>query len=198
MIKDSRVAGLDEVGKGALFGPVFAGAVVLNQANEIKLIEKGLKDSKLLTPKKRAQLVPLIKKLSFSWSIGQASSLEIDSLGIRAATEKAMIRAIYGLSIKPKYLLVDGSLPIRTWPGEQETLIKGESKSCEIAAASVLAKEARDELIKKLSIDFPQYGLKKNVGYGTDFHCQALKRFGPTKLHRITFLSKIIPNKIMN
>ena len=190
------VAGLDEVGKGALFGPVFASAVILDPNSEHELIALGLKDSKKLTPKKRAQLVPLIKKLSFSWSIGQASSLEIDSLGIRAATEKAMIRAIYGLSIKPKYLLVDGSLPIRTWPGKQETLIKGESKSSEIAAATDLAKEARDELIKKLSIDFPQYGLKKNVGYGTEFHCKALKRFGPTKLHRITFLSKIIPNKI--
>ncbi len=186
------IAGIDEVGKGALFGPVYACAVVLSKKNGLKLTEEGLKDSKLLTSSKRAHLVPLIKELSCSWSIGQASSGEIDALGIRYATEKAMIRAIFGLSIKPELILVDGSLPIRIWEGKQKTLIKGESKSSEIAAASVLAKEARDKLIKEFALEYPLYGLETNVGYGTAFHCKAIKKLGPTEMHRTTFLSKLM------
>ncbi len=192
MIKSKLIAGIDEVGKGALFGPVFAGAVVLNNKGENKLLNCGLKDSKLLTKKKRAFLVPLIKEFSLSWGIGNASSEEIDSLGIRSATEHAMVRAIAQLANKPELLLVDGSLPIRLWKGEQKTLIKGESKSPQIAAASVLAKEARDKLIRALANKFPQYALETNVGYGTSFHCKALKEFGPTKMHRNSFISKII------
>ena len=189
---NSIIAGIDEVGKGSLFGPVFAAAVVLDTTNENELIAKGLKDSKLLSHKKRAQLVPLIKELSISWGIGQSSAREIDSLGIRTATENAMVKAIESLSIKPTLLLVDGSLPIRIWKGAQETLIKGESKSVQIAAASVIAKEERDKLIKALAIDFPGYGLEKNVGYGTNLHCKQLVRVGYTKMHRKTFLKKIL------
>ncbi len=192
MTKNKEIAGIDEVGKGSLFGPVFAAAVIFNKSTGLNLMNEGLKDSKLLTHKKRAKLVPLIKEFSIGWGLGQASVKEIEFLGIRTATEKAMLRAVHRLPIIPRLLLIDGNMPLRNWSGSQITLIKGESKSPQIAAASILAKEARDALIKRLALNFPEYGLEKNVGYGTEFHREILKKIGPTKLHRISFLSKII------
>ena len=189
-----QVAGIDEVGKGSLFGPVFAGAVSLDSVGETYLLKAGLKDSKKLTQPKRAVLVPLIKKYSQMWSIGQASAKEIDRLGIRLATEKAMLRALQKLNIEPNLVLIDGVLPLRTWEGLQKTIIHGEDHSPAIAAASVIAKEARDSLIKRLSIRFPNYGLKKNVGYPTKLHREVLRIEGPSSLHRRSFLSKIITN----
>ncbi len=191
----ASIAGLDEVGKGALFGPVFAGAVILNKQSEIHLINAGVKDSKKLSAKKRLLLAPIIKKASISWAVGQASSEEIDSVGIRNATEKAMLRAVHDLNEKPSLLLIDGCLPLRLWEGAQETCIRGEDKFPSIAAASVLAKVARDELIIKLANKFPDYGLDSNVGYGTAFHRKALMTLGPSKFHRKTFLSKIKSNQ---
>jgi len=190
--KGIKVAGIDEVGKGSLFGPVFASAVVLTKSAELKLREEGLKDSKLLTSKKRADLVPKIRELSERWGLGQASAKEIDCIGIRRATEKAMIRALHRLGFEPNLVLVDGSLPLRGWNGKQKCLIKGESHSTAIAAASVLAKEARDELIKRLAARFPEYGLETNVGYGTKFHREMLHKLGHSSLHRKSFLSRII------
>ncbi len=187
-----QIAGVDEVGKGCLFGPVFASAVILSNSAGSQLLDAGLKDSKLLTKGKRAKLLPAIIKLSASWGLGQASAKEIDSLGIRKATEKAMLRAIHKLTIKPSLVLIDGSLPLRLWEGNQESLVRGESKSPAIAAASVLAKESRDEVIKRLAKEFPGYGLETNVGYGTSNHREALVKSGATKLHRQSFLSKII------
>ncbi len=187
-----KIAGLDEVGKGCLFGPVFAAAVMLNNSSENQLLDAGLKDSKLLTKAKRAQLFPEILELADNWGIGQASAKEIDSQGIRKATEKAMLRAIHKLTIHPSLLLIDGSLPLRLWKGNQENLIRGESKSPAIAAASVIAKESRDQVIKRLAKQFPGYGLETNVGYGTSNHRKALIKSGPTQLHRKSFLSKII------
>ena len=191
-----KTAGVDEVGRGCVFGPVFAGAVILNTSDEKALINLGLKDSKKLTPKKRAYLVPLIKKHSQSWSLGQASAKEIDRLGIRIATEKAMLRSLQKLSTKPEIILVDGALPLREWKGKQKTIIHGEDHYPSIAAASVLAKEARDELIKRLATRFPNYGLMNNVGYPTEFHREKLKINGPSELHRQSFLSKIISRTI--
>ncbi len=188
----STIAGVDEVGRGSLFGPVFAGAVILDLDSEKDLLDKGLKDSKLLSAKKRAHLVPLIKQKSKDWALGQASSSEIDSIGIRKATEKAMIRALKKLKQPFKLVLVDGILPISIWEGPQKTLVHGESQSTAIAAASVLAKETRDQLIKGLAKHFPNYGLETNVGYGTKLHREGLLALGPTPLHRQTFLSKII------
>ena len=192
LLKQSEIAGVDEVGKGALFGPVFAGAVILDEQNEITLLNAGLKDSKILTAKKRAILVPLIKKNSIAWALGHASNQEIDSIGIRSATEKAMIRALMQLKSPLQMVLVDGILPIRSWAGPQETLVNGEKKSPAIAAASVLAKEARDELIRLLAQNYPGYSLETNVGYGTKFHREALIKLGPTSLHRKSFLSKLL------
>ncbi len=185
------VAGVDEVGKGCLFGPVFAGAVILSKTNESKLLSQGLKDSKKLSPRQRYNLVPLIKENSIAWSIGQASAREIDSIGIREATEKAMIRALEKFSSPPDLIVVDGILPIRMWPGKQKTQIRGESYFASIAAASVLAKESRDELITRLASKYRIYGLEKNKGYGTEFHRTNLIKAGATKLHRKSFLSRL-------
>tara|TARA_Y100001968_G_scaffold65848_1_gene56622 strand:- start:372 stop:959 length:588 start_codon:yes stop_codon:yes gene_type:complete len=190
--KEFLIAGVDEVGKGCLFGPVFAGAVILSKENETNLLSQGLKDSKKLSPKQRNNLVPLIKKNSLAWAIGQASAREIDHIGIREATEKAMLRALEKFSSPPDLILVDGVLPIRLWPGKQKTQVQGENHFPSIAAASVLAKEVRDELIKRLSRKYSMYGLERNKGYGTEFHRTNLIKAGPTKLHRKSFLSRLI------
>ena len=186
------IAGVDEVGKGCLFGPVFAGAVILSKANEKKLLAQGLKDSKKLSHRQRHNLVPLIKKHSIAWSIGQASAREIDSIGIREATEKAMLRALEKFLSPPDLILVDGILPIRLWRGKQQTQVRGESHFPSIAAASVLAKEARDGLIKRLANKYTFYGLEQNKGYGTEIHRTNLIKAGATKLHRKSFLSRLV------
>jgi ribonuclease HII len=185
------IAGVDEVGRGCLFGPIFAGAVILSKENESELLSQGLKDSKKLSHRQRYKLVPLIKENSIAWSIGQASAREIDSFGIREATEKAMVRALEKFSSPPDLLLVDGILPIRPWAGKQKTQVRGESHFPSIAAASVLAKEARDELMKRLAPLYSFYGLEKNKGYGTAFHRKQLIHSGATRLHRKSFLSRL-------
>ena len=189
--KKSWIAGVDEVGKGCLFGPVFAGAVILSKSNEKKLLSQGLKDSKKLNHRQRHKLVPLIKENSIDWAIGQASAREIDSIGIRNATEKAMLRALEKFSTPPDLILVDGILPIRSWPGKQKTQVRGEIHFASIAAASVLAKETRDELIKRLARKYNLYGLEKNKGYGTEIHRTSLIQEGASKLHRKSFLSRL-------
>ena len=190
-MKSTKFAGIDEVGRGSLFGPVFAGAVILDKSTEQFLKMHGLKDSKRLSPKKRNFLSPLIQDNAMCWSIGESSSSEIDSFGIRQATEKAMIRAIDQLIFKPDILLIDGNLPLRLWTGEQKLFIKGEDIFPSIAAASVVAKVARDELITQLAKKYPFYDLEKNKGYGTKLHIKKLKELGPTELHRKTFITKI-------
>ncbi|MFI0401967.1 MAG: ribonuclease HII [Cyanobium sp.] len=182
------LAGVDEVGRGSLFGPVFAGAVILPKRAEARLRGAGLTDSKLLTPRQRSTLVPLIRRLSRAWAIGQASAAEIDRLGIRSATELAMHRALQRLHHPIALVVVDGVLPLRTWAGPQHTLVGGDRLCAAIAAASVLAKEERDALIRRLALRFPGYGLERHAGYGTALHRMALLELGPTALHRRTFL----------
>jgi ribonuclease HII len=186
------LAGVDEVGRGCLFGPVFAAAVILNPPAEARLATAGLTDSKALSPRHRAELVPLIQRLAGGWAIGQASAAEIDRLGIRGATELAMLRALQRLEGPIQLVLVDGILPLRLWPGPQRTLKGGDRLCAAIAAASVLAKEERDGLIRRLAPRFPGYGLERHVGYGTAFHRQALQTLGPTALHRRAFLRRIL------
>ena len=190
-VKNSLIAGVDEVGKGCLFGPVFAGAVILSKANELKLLREGLKDSKKLNYRQRNNLIPLIKENSIAWSLGQASAKEIDNIGIRKATEKAMLRALEKFLSPPELILVDGILPLRLWPGKQKTQVQGESHFASIAAASVLAKETRDELIKRLALTYSLHGLEKNKGYGTEIHRTNLIKAGATRLHRKSFLSRL-------
>jgi len=187
------LAGVDEVGRGSLFGPVFAGAVILPKRAETLLGAAGLTDSKALTPRRRAELVPLIRRLAGAWAIGQASAAEIDRLGIRRATELAMHRALQRLNPPFQLVVVDGLLPLRSWSGPQRTLVGGDRLCAAIAAASVLAKEERDALMRRLAPRFPGYGLERHAGYGTAHHRQALQDWGPTELHRRTFLRKMLP-----
>ncbi|MEY4297858.1 MAG: hypothetical protein RLZZ423_1037 [Cyanobacteriota bacterium] len=193
----ARVAGVDEVGRGCWFGPVFAGAVILSAAAERELATAGLTDSKALTARRRAALVPQITAATDAWALGQASAREIDRHGIRTATEWAMLRALQRLPLRgaptPEHVLVDGVLPLRCWQGPQQTLVRGDSQNLAIAAASVLAKQARDALISRLAAAYPGYGLERHAGYGTALHRQALLALGPTPLHRRSFLSRVLP-----
>ena len=186
-------AGVDEVGRGCLFGPVFASAVVLCDGAAVSLQALGLTDSMALTARRRAALVPAITAQASAWALGQASAAEIDRLGIRAATEQAMLRALQKLPRCPSLVIVDGVLPLRGWCGPQRTLVQGDRLCPAIAAASVLAKQARDRLvIDSLAARFPGYGLERHVGYATAQHRQALLRLGPTALHRRSFLRKLL------
>lgn len=189
------LAGVDEVGRGALFGPVFAAAVILTENACRQLQAAGLTDSKKLTARRRQALVPLIRAEALAWGIGQASAACIDRCGIRGATELAMLRALQQLMVPPSacpgppsLVLVDGVLPLRLWEGQQRTLVRGDQQCLAIAAASVLAKEERDALIRRLDSRFPGYGLHRHAGYGTLQHRQALNSLGPTPLHRLSFL----------
>jgi ribonuclease HII len=171
---------------------VFAAAVVLPAAAAEPLQRAGLTDSKQLTARRRAALVPLIHRWALGWGLGQASAAEIDRLGIRSATERAMLRALHKLAEAPDLVLVDGVLPLRPWSGAQQTLVRGDSRCLAIAAASVLAKECRDALIRRLALSLPGYGLERHAGYGTAQQRQALGALGPTPLHRRSFLRKLL------
>jgi ribonuclease HII len=160
------------------------------------LATAGLTDSKKLSPRQRQALVPLIHSLALHWSLGQASASEIDRIGIRAATERAMIRALQRLPARPRLLLVDGNLPLRGWSGSQRSLVQGDGRCLAIAAASVLAKQERDALIRRLAQRYPAYGLERHVGYGTAEHGRALAALGPTPLHRHSFLGRWRPLSI--
>jgi ribonuclease HII len=179
---------VDEVGRGCLFGPVFAAAVVLEAASLQPLEAAGLTDSKKLSARRRQELVPLIRHQALHWSLGQASAAEIDRWGIRMATERAMLRALDRLPTPPAMLLVDGSLCLRGWSGAQQTLVGGDSRCAAIAAASVLAKVERDALLERLAAHYPGYGLESHRGYGTAQHREALRQLGPSPLHRLGFL----------
>ena len=183
--------GIDEVGRGAVFGPVFSAAVVLTKKNGLKLKQLGVKDSKQLTPKKRKLLFPKIIALSSDYGLGQCSVREIDQLGIRYATELSMIRAIKKLKNNPSEVLIDGPLSLRLWKGSQRNIISGDSKFTSIAAASIIAKVTRDFLMERLERKFSGYLIFKNKGYGTKEHLSILKANGLTDLHRKSFLTKL-------
>jgi len=182
--------GLDEVGRGAIFGPVFAAAIVLTEKNTLILKQFGITDSKKLTPKKRKLLLPKILLLSSDYGIGQSSAREIDKLGIRVATELSMIRALKKLKEKPSELKIDGPLLLRPWKGIQKNIVSGDSKFTSIAAASIIAKVSRDNLIESLEKKYSGYSIFKNKGYGTKEHFSSIKKNGITKLHRKSFLKK--------
>ena len=182
--------GIDEVGKGAVFGPVFSAAVVLTEKNKTTLKQYGVTDSKKLTPKKRKLLFPKIILFSSDYGIGQSSVREIDELGIRVATELSMIRAIKKLKEKPSELLIDGSLLLRPWSGIQKNIVSGDSKFTSIASASIIAKVSRDNLMERLEKNYSKYLISKNKGYGTREHLSIIKKNGITNLHRKSFLKK--------
>jgi ribonuclease HII len=183
--------GIDEVGRGSVFGPVFSAAIVLTKKNGLTLKKLGVNDSKKLTPKKRKDIFPKIIALSSDYALGQSSVREIDLLGIRYATELSMIRAVKKLKHMPSELLIDGPLPLRLWEGNQRNIISGDSKFISIAAASIIAKVIRDSLMERLESKYPGYFIFKNKGYGTKQHFSSLKENGLTNLHRKSFLNKL-------
>ena len=189
MNKFSEV-GIDEVGRGAVFGPVFSAVVVLTKKNSSKLKQLGVTDSKKLTPKQRKILFQKILLLSSDYGIGQSSARAIDKLGIRVATEISMIRALKKLKEKPSYIMIDGPLLLRQWNGIQKNIISGDSKFTSIASASIVAKVSRDDLMERLEKQYPGYLIFKNKGYGTKEHFSNIKKNGITNLHRKNFLKK--------
>jgi len=180
--------GIDEVGRGAVFGPVFSAVVVLTEKNKTILKQIGVTDSKKLTIKKRKILLPKILLLSSDYGIGQSSAREIDEIGIRAATELAMIRALKKLKEKPSELIIDGPLLLRPWKGIQKNIVSGDSKFTSISAASIVAKVSRDNLMERLEKKYSGYFIFKNKGYGTKEHFLNIKKNGITNLHRKSFL----------
>lgn len=176
------VCGVDEAGRGPLAGPVFAAAVILDPSKPIA----GLRDSKKLSASRRDQLAPLIQRDALAWSIAQCSAAEIDELNILQATMLAMRRAIEGLSVVPTLALIDGNrCPVTTV--RTEAIIKGDDKVVEISAASILAKTARDTLLREMHTRYPQYGFDQHKGYPTALHLARLREYGVTPEHRRSF-----------
>ncbi len=186
----ATVCGVDEAGRGPLAGPVCAAAVILPPNIHIE----GLDDSKKLSDKRRRELFPVIKQQAIAYSIAFADHHEIDEINILQATYLAMERAINGLSVKPQLALIDGNrskdfgLPV-------QTVVHGDSLSASIAAASVLAKVSRDDLMLEMASKYPEYGFEIHKGYGTKAHYEALTKFGPCPIHRISFLKKFYGTK---
>ncbi len=176
-----HIAGVDEVGRGALFGPVFAAAVILSPERRIN----GLRDSKQLTADRREVLAQRIRERALAWAIAAIDAFEIDHINIYQASRLAMRLAIQQLDPQPDYLLIDAitvDLPL-----PQRALIHGDALSQSIAAASIIAKVERDACMCEWDRVFPQYGLKNHKGYSTEEHWSALENFGPTALHRFSF-----------
>ncbi|UBF26292.1 ribonuclease HII [Kovacikia minuta CCNUW1] len=184
---EGAIAGIDEVGRGALFGPVVAAAVILPAVAVPILTTAGVTDSKLLSPEQRQSLAVQIRTVAVDCQIGYATVYEIDRLNILQASLLAMKRAVLKLKVQPELCLVDGNQRIPGLPFPQQTLIKGDQKSLAIAAASIIAKVWRDELITRLSMRYPQFNLASNKGYGTPSHRKAIQQFGPSRLHRRSF-----------
>ena len=184
------ICGVDEAGRGPLAGPVCAAAVILPPHLDIP----GLDDSKKLTDKRRRELMPIIKEKAIAYGIGFASHEEIDKINILQATFLAMQRALAQMQVKPDFALIDGNrekdfgLPVKT-------VVKGDSLSANIAAASVLAKVTRDDLMEAMAEEYPHYGFEIHKGYGTKAHYAALTEHGPSPIHRMTFLKKFYADK---
>ncbi len=183
----TAVCGIDEAGRGPLAGPVYAAAVLLPEG----LVIDGLNDSKKLSEKKREQLFGVITENALGFGIGTASVEEIDEINILQATFLAMRRAFDAMQKRCDYVLVDGNrMPPMPVPGE--TIVKGDAKSPSIAAASILAKVSRDRVMLEYAKQYPEYQFEKHKGYGTKVHVEAIQTFGPSPIHRRTFLKKIL------
>lgn len=177
----SLVAGVDEAGRGALFGPVYAAAVILDPARPLR----GLDDSKVLTPARRAELAVAIRENAVAWAVGIADAREIDCINIYQASRLAMKRAVVALFPAPDYLLID-ALTIE-WAGPQRGIVKGDAQVECIAAASILAKTSRDACMESMDREYPGYGLARHKGYPTRQHQEALRRLGVTDQHRQSY-----------
>lgn len=184
----SCICGVDEAGRGPLAGPVCAAAVILPEGAVIE----GLDDSKKLTEKKREKLYDIIKETAVAYSVAYGTLEEIETVNILEATYLAMNRAIEGLSVKPDFALIDGNRIPRGIKIPCETIVKGDSKSMSVAAASVLAKVTRDRLMLEYDKKYPEYNFKKHKGYGTKEHTELIKQYGPCEIHRLSFLKNIL------
>jgi len=188
------IAGVDEVGRGPLAGPVVAASVVFPP----DVFIEGVRDSKQLSEKERETLLPEILDKSLSYSVSAITHTKIDEINILQASLLAMRNSVEKLTVEPNLVLVDGNRVFQNLPADRQgytkviSVIKGDSKSFSIAAASIIAKVARDRIMKRLSIYYPNYLWEKNKGYGTREHVRAIKLYGPSVLHRKTFLRKII------
>ncbi len=177
----TRIAGLDEAGRGALFGPVVAAAVILNPKRRIV----GLDDSKKLTAERRVILAERIREHALAWAVAEVDAARIDAWNIYQASRQAMTAAFEQLSLRPDFLLIDAmQLDVLI---EQRSLIKGDARSVSIAAASILAKTHRDARMQEWDAVYPHYGLARHKGYATADHLEALRQHGPTPLHRHSF-----------
>jgi ribonuclease HII len=183
------ICGVDEAGRGPLAGPVCAAAVILPPNLEIP----GLTDSKKLSDKRRRELYPVIMEQAIAYGIGLASHEEIDEINILQATFLAMERAIAQLKVRPDLALIDGNRQ-KDFGFPVETVVKGDSLSASIAAASILAKVTRDDLMVSMAQQYPGYGFEVHKGYGTKAHYEALQKLGPSPIHRMTFLKKLYGN----
>ena len=186
----NMICGVDEAGRGPLAGPVCAAAVILPANLEIP----GLTDSKKLTDKRRRELFPLIKEKAIAYGIGFASEQEIDKINILQATFLAMERALAQLEVRPELALIDGNRE-KDFGIPVETIIKGDSRSVSIAAASVLAKVTRDDFMIEMAEKYPAYKFDVHKGYGTKAHYEALEQVGPCPIHRMSFLRKFYGTK---
>ena len=184
----SCICGVDEAGRGPLAGPVCAAAVILPEGAVIA----GLDDSKKLTEKKREGLYDIIKETAVAYSVAYGTLEEIETVNILEATYLAMNRAIEGLTVKPDFSLIDGNRVPRGIKIPCETIVKGDSKSMSVAAASVLAKVTRDRLMLEYDKKYPEYNFKKHKGYGTKEHTELIKQYGPCEIHRLSFLKNIL------
>jgi len=186
-----HIAGMDEAGRGALAGPVSVGVVILpNDKAFLASTLSGVRDSKQLTPRKREALAKPIMETVLAWAVGFATPVEIDMQGIVRATRLAALRALHQFTITPQYLLTDFRLELPQIDIPQTSIIKGDAHCLSIACASILAKTERDALMRELDSQYPGYGLGKHKGYGTQAHRSALRRLGPSDIHRRTFRLK--------
>jgi len=180
------VAGVDEAGRGALAGPVAAGALIFPRDPGLQPTLKGVRDSKQMAAPQRSFWGQRLPEVCLAWGVGFASADEIDALGIVPATRLAACRAVQALGLQPEHLLVD-YLRLPELPIAQTPLVKGDARSLSIAAASILAKTQRDALLCELEAQYPGYGLAQHKGYATEAHRAALERLGPSPIHRHSF-----------
>lgn len=190
-LPDGLLCGTDEAGRGPLAGDVFAAAVILKEGVTID----GINDSKKLTEKKRNQLFDEIKEKSLAWCIATASVEEIEEINILNAAMLAMRRAVEGLGVKPSLVIADGNKCPDIPETEVQSLVKGDGTSASIAAASVLAKVARDRYMEEMAEKYPEYSFEKHKGYGTKLHYQMIDEHGPSEIHRMSFLKKYYEKK---
>lgn len=182
------VAGVDEAGRGPLAGPVCAASVILPVDLEIE----GLNDSKKLSEKKREKLYDIIIDKAVAYDIQLVDNEIIDEINILQATMLAMTNAVNSLSVKPDFVIIDGNRLPEQLEIPAKAVVKGDAKSMSIAAASILAKVTRDRLMLELAKEYPEYEFERHKGYGTKLHCEKLREFGPCKIHRKTFIKKIL------